>query len=45
MAEWLIEKEEQFGPRWKDASAILRGLEHYGIYMADVNPGNISFGD
>jgi hypothetical protein len=25
--------------------AILRELEDYGIYMSDVNPGNVSFAD
>ena len=42
---WRNEKMEQFGSRWPEAEAIIWALEDYGIFMADVNPGNISFGD
>ncbi len=45
LADWHAEKQEQFGPRWPEVQAILRHLEGYGIFMIDVNPGNISFGD
>jgi hypothetical protein len=45
LADWETEKKEQFGSRWPDVQAILGELEQYGIYVADVNPGNISFGD
>lgn len=45
MAEWRAEKREQFGARWGEVQAILRELESYGVFMIDVNPGNISFGD
>jgi hypothetical protein len=45
MAEWEAEKLEQFGARWRDVRAILRDLEGLGIFLIDVNPGNISFGD
>ena len=45
LAEWRAEKKEQFGPHWPEVQAILRFLEGYGIFMEDVNPGNISFGD
>lgn len=45
LADWLTDKQDQFGPRWPDVQAILRTLESYGIYMEDVNPGNISFAD
>jgi hypothetical protein len=45
MADWHAEKCEQFGTRWPDALAILRELECFGVFMIDVNPGNISFGD
>jgi hypothetical protein len=45
MAEWHAEKQEQFGKRWTDAQAVLWGLEKFGVFMVDVNPGNISFGD
>lgn len=43
MTEWLAEKEEQFGSNWDFASEILAKLRSYGIYVADVNPGNIGF--
>lgn len=45
MADWRAEKQEQFGSRWPEVQAILRLLEGHGIYMVDVNPGNISFGE
>lgn len=45
VADWQAEKAEQFGSRWPEVQAILRELESLGIYMIDVNPGNISFGD
>lgn len=45
MAEWRAEKMEQFEERWPEVQAILRDLESYGIFMIDVSPGNISFGD
>lgn len=44
MADWHAEKRDQFGSRWGEVQAILRELEGLGIYMIDVNPGNISFG-
>lgn len=45
LADWRAEKQEQFGPRWAEVQAILRFLEGYGVFMVDVNPGNVSFGD
>lgn len=45
LADWRVEKQEQFGPRWSEVQAILRFLEGYGVFMLDANPGNISFGD
>jgi hypothetical protein len=45
LEEWRAEKQEQFGSRWPEVQAILRELEDYGVYMSDVNPGNVSFGD
>ena len=45
LADWRAEKHEQFGPRWPHVQAILRDLEGFGVFMSDVNPGNISFGD
>lgn len=45
LADWRSEKVEQFGGHWPEVEAILRTLESYGIYMLDVNPGNVSFDD
>jgi hypothetical protein len=45
LADWRAEKEEQFGRHWPEVQAILRALEYYGIFMVDVNPGNVSFPD
>ncbi len=43
VAEWRAEKSEEFGSRWPDVQRIVRELEAYGVYMLDVNPGNVSF--
>ena|SRR5439155_2659934 len=43
--DWRADKAEQFSDHWPEVQAILRELESYGIYMEDVSPGNISFGD
>ena len=45
LADWRAEKQEQFGPGWVEVQAILRFLEGYGVFMVDVNPGNVSFGE
>jgi hypothetical protein len=45
LAEWTEQKADQFGKRWPEVQAILRALEEYEIYMADVNPGNVAFED
>lgn len=45
IADWHVEKREQFESKWPEVLAILGVLEEYGIFMVDVNPGNISFGD
>jgi hypothetical protein len=45
LADWRAEKQDQFGPRWPEVQAILRALEGYGIFMLDVNPGNVAFDD
>jgi hypothetical protein len=45
LADWRADKQEQFEHRWPEVQAILRELERYGIFMIDVNPGNISFDD
>ena len=43
LEEWRREKAEQFEGNWPKASSILAELRGYGIYVADVNPGNIGF--
>jgi hypothetical protein len=45
LADWGADKLEQFGRRWPDVQAILGTLECYGVFMVDVNPGNIAFDD
>ena len=45
LADWRAEKQEQFGARWPEVQAVLRIIEGYGVFMLDVNPGNVSFGD
>ncbi len=45
LADWLADKQDQFGSRWPEVQAIVAVLEGYGIFLDDVNPGNISFGD
>lgn len=45
LEEWRREKEEQFESNWPKAASILAELRRYGIYVADVNPGNIGFAD
>lgn len=42
LADWLEEKQEQFGRHWGEVQSILRALQAYGVFMIDVNPGNIS---
>jgi hypothetical protein len=43
LQEWRIQKEEQFEKNWPKAAAILAELRRYGIFVSDVNPGNIGF--
>ena len=45
MEEWMAEKAEQFGERWSKVQALMWGFSKLGIYLADVKPGNIEFGD
>lgn len=41
---WNAEKAEEFGSNWAEAKAVLREIEYVaGIWMADVNTGNIRF--
>ena len=42
--EWLREKAEEFADNWEEAQAVVRELEYRaGIYLSDVNSGNIKF--
>lgn len=43
MEQWERDKQEQFEANWPHAASILETLKSYGIYVADVNPGNIGF--
>jgi hypothetical protein len=43
LSDWRAEKQEQFGARWAEVQAILGALEGHGVFLADVNPGNVSF--
>lgn len=43
MARWQREKRQQFGANWDRVQSIMANLRRYGIYLADVKPGNISF--
>ena len=45
MEEWRAEKAEQFGERWSKVQALMWGFSKLGVYLADVKPGNIEFGD
>lgn len=41
--DWEEMKSMAFEENWSKVKQILRHLENYGIYVADVNPGNIKF--
>ena len=43
MARWQREKRQQFGANWDRVQTIMATLRRYGIYLADVKPGNITF--
>ncbi len=43
IAEWLEEKERQFGSDWPKVKMILARLRGFGIHVADINPGNVTF--
>jgi len=42
MAEWEIEKQEQFGPQWAAARAIIYELQSHGIYSWSTSIQEIS---
>jgi hypothetical protein len=41
LAEWEADKREQFGNDWPAARQVIAALERFGVYLVDVNPGNI----
>lgn len=45
--QWHQDKIEEFGEdRWERAQMVMAELRGYhGIYLLDVNPGNITFGE
>lgn len=44
LEEWEEDKREQFGDdRWEIVRSIMSGFRRFGIYLADVKPGNIMF--
>jgi hypothetical protein len=45
MEEWRAEKAEQFGDRWPEVQRVVAAFHRWGIYLADVKPGNIEFKD
>ena len=45
LEEWRAEKSEQFGDRWPTVRLIMSSFAGFGIYLADVKPGNIEFAE
>lgn len=41
LAEWEVEKQEQFGENWSKAKAVVTAFQRYGVYLSDVSPNNI----
>lgn len=42
-ADWREQKAEAFELNWPEVQRILAEFETFGVYIADVNPGNIMF--
>jgi hypothetical protein len=45
MVQWHLDKSEEFGANWPRVQAILAAFQKFGVFMIDVNPGNVSFGE
>jgi hypothetical protein len=45
MGEWEAQKRDLFEERWPEVRAMLAAFRAHGIYLADVKPGNVVFGD
>ena len=43
LAQWDEERAEIFGERWPEVTRVLVALQALGVYLLDINPGNISF--
>jgi len=44
--QWHEEKQEQFGDRWNEVQLVLAFLQgEYGVFLLDINPRNITFGE
>lgn len=41
--DWREQKSEEFEENWPAVEEILAEFESFGIFIADVNPGNIKF--
>ncbi len=45
MSDWLAEKQEQFGERWSEVAGVMTAFRQWGVWLADVKPGNVEFGE
>lgn len=45
LLEWYSEKEEMFGARWEIVDSALSKLKRHGVYLSDIHPRNVMFGD
>ena len=43
LRQWEEDKAEIFGERWPEVTRILAALQALGVYLLDINPGNIFF--
>jgi hypothetical protein len=43
LRQWEEDKAETFGERWPEVTRILAALQALGVYLLDINPGNVSF--
>ena len=43
MSLWATEKREQFGDQWSEVKTLLAAFRRFGVYLADVKPGNVTF--
>ena len=43
LRQWEEHNAEVFGDRWPEVTRVLAALQEFGVYLLDINPGNISF--